>query len=445
MNLSINKKYQYLFYLIILVYSIFNAGNSNILIQINFLSLSGLFLLCLREKNYYLHYKYFYEKNKIFIKLYFLFLIYLIFQIIPFPVEFLKILSPIKYDYLNKLKIDLTYSPISLSPYNSFFQFLNILTLFILILVLKMIFYNERHKYRFYFFISIVGFLSSLFAIILYLNGNPDLFFLKKSFYTNSSTGFFINRTVFSIFLLFSLISCLEILKTVDLKKHFKKNDIFFTKIYVRLFTIFITIGIITSFSRIGNFLFLITIIIYAINYFILDNKNSSFRNILLVIILFDVFILGFYFGASQLVDRFSLLSEEFNILNKIQPEFSRYETILFGISEIKNFLFFGYGAGSFEVLFKIKYLNNSSLFADHAHSDLVEFIGEFGLIGSILILASVFKYFLHIKIFNHINSILILYLFTILSFDFSLHVPLIQILFIIFFVLNNNKSIQSN
>tara|TARA_B100001540_G_C15767811_1_gene624825 strand:- start:186 stop:1520 length:1335 start_codon:yes stop_codon:yes gene_type:complete len=444
MNLTKNKKYQYLFYIILLVYSFFNAGNSNLLIQINFLLLSGLFFFCVKEKNYYLHCKYFYEKNKIFIKFYFLFLIYSIFQIIPFPIEFLEIFSPVKYDYLNKLKIDLKYSSISLSPYNSFFQFLNFLSLFILILVLKMIFYTERHKFRFYFFISIIGFLSSFFAIILYLNGNPDLFFLKKSFYTNSSTGFFINRTVFSVFLLFCLISCLEILKKDDLKKYFKKSDIFFTKIYVRLFTIFITIGIITSFSRIGNFLFLITIIIYSINYFLLDGKNKSFRNILLLIILFDILILGFYFGATQLLDRFSLLSEEFNILNKVQPEFSRFETILFGINEIKNFLFFGYGMGSFEVLFKLKYLNNSSLYADHAHSDLVEFVGELGLFGSILIILSIFKFFAHIKILNHINFILILYLFTILSFDFSLHVPLVQILFIIFFLLNN-KSIQSN
>ena len=444
MNLTKNKKYQYLFYIILLVYSFFNAGNSNLLIQINFLLLSGLFFFCVKEKNYYLHCKYFYEKNKIFIKFYFLFLIYSIFQIIPFPIEFLEIFSPVKYDYLNKLKIDLKYSSISLSPYNSFFQFLNFLSLFILILVLKMIFYTERHKFRFYFFISIIGFLSSFFAIILYLNGNPDLFFLKKSFYTNSSTGFFINRTVFSVFLLFCLISCLEILKKDDLKKYFKKSDIFFTKIYVRLFTIFITIGIITSFSRIGNFLFLITIIIYSINYFLLDGKNKSFRNILLLIILFDILILGFYFGATQLLDRFSLLSEEFNILNKVQPEFSRFETILFGINEIKNFLFFGYGMGSFEVLFKLKYLNNSSLYADHAHSDLVEFVGELGLFGSILIILSIFKFFAHIKILNNINFILILYLFTILSFDFSLHVPLVQILFIIFFLLNN-KSIQSN
>ena len=444
MNLTKNKKYQYLFYIILLVYSFFNAGNSNLLIQINFLLLSGLFFFCVKEKNYYLHCKYFYEKNKIFIKFYFLFLIYSIFQIIPFPIEFLEIFSPVKYDYLNKLKIDLKYSSISLSPYNSFFQFLNFLSLFILILVLKMIFYTERHKFRFYFFISIIGFLSSFFAIILYLNGNPDLFFLKKSFYTNSSTGFFINRTVFSVFLLFCLISCLEILKKDDLKKYFKKSDIFFTKIYVRLFTIFITIGIITSFSRIGNFLFLITIIIYSINYFLLDGKNKSFRNILLLIILFDILILGFYFGATQLLDRFSLLSEEFNILNKVQPEFSRFETILFGINEIKNFLFFGYGMGSFEVLFKLKYLNNSSLYADHAHSDLVEFVGELGLFGSILIILSIFKFFENIKILNHINFILILYLFTILSFDFSLHVPLVQILFIIFFLLNN-KSIQSN
>ena len=37
MQLSKNKKYQYIFFLLILIYSVFNGGNSNLLIQINFL------------------------------------------------------------------------------------------------------------------------------------------------------------------------------------------------------------------------------------------------------------------------------------------------------------------------------------------------------------------------------------------------------------------------
>ena len=39
-----------------------------------------------------------------------------------------------------------------------------------------------------------MGAFHACFAVILYLNGNPDIFFLTKSYYTNSSTGFFIKK-----------------------------------------------------------------------------------------------------------------------------------------------------------------------------------------------------------------------------------------------------------
>ena len=90
MYLSKNKKYQYIFFLILSFYTVFNGGNSNIFIQINFILISLLFLYCIKDKNYFSHLKIFYIKNKISIFFYLLFLIYLIFQIIPLPIEYLK-------------------------------------------------------------------------------------------------------------------------------------------------------------------------------------------------------------------------------------------------------------------------------------------------------------------------------------------------------------------
>ena len=49
-------------------------------------------------------------------------------------------------------------------------------------------------------------------------------------------------------------------------------------------------------------------------------------------------------------------------------------------IIELKNFILFGYGAGGFENLFKLKFANISNQFANHSHADIFEFFGEFGL-----------------------------------------------------------------
>jgi len=96
MNLSKNKKYQYSFFFIILINAIFNGGNSNLLIQINFLLISCLYFFCLSDKNYNLHFRYFFKENKKSVYFYIIFLFYLSLQILPLPIYLLKFFSPEK-------------------------------------------------------------------------------------------------------------------------------------------------------------------------------------------------------------------------------------------------------------------------------------------------------------------------------------------------------------
>ena len=105
MQLSKNKKYQYLFFFILTIYTIFNGGNSNLSIQINFILVSLLFLFCLKDKNYNLHLKNFYKDNQKSIFIYLIFIFYLLFQIVPLPVEMLKIFSPEKFKILKSNSI----------------------------------------------------------------------------------------------------------------------------------------------------------------------------------------------------------------------------------------------------------------------------------------------------------------------------------------------------
>ncbi len=433
MHLSKNKKYQYTFFFLILIYSIFNGGNSNLLIQINFLLISFFFIFCLRDKNYNLHFKYFIKENKKSIFFYFLFLLYLFFQILPLPVGLISFFSVEKYNILTTLNSELKYSSISLAPTNSFFQLLNFCSLIIVIFILKMIFYRERHKNRIYLFLSFLGFISSSVGTLLYLTGTIDILNFKSFNDSTATTGFFVNRTVLSIFLLFCLIASLEYLKNTK-----KNENVFFLKIYVRLFIVFISIGIITTFSKIGNFLLLNTMLFYLINeIFFKKEKNHIFRNIVLIVVVIDIFAFGIYFGSSRIVERFLFLENEFSEILNSEVALTRFQVIKFAFYEIYNYLFFGYGPGSFEILFQIKFPNLLNTYANHAHSDLIQFIGEFGLFGLILFLLSIYKFFFKIIDYNLKNLILLFYSLTILFFDFSLHIPFIQFLFVTFFVLN--------
>ena len=96
MKLTKNKKYQYSFFSILFFYIVFNGGNSELIIQINFLLLSCLFFFCLKDKNYRTQLNTFLIENKLSIIFYILFLIYLAFQILPLPASILKFVSPEK-------------------------------------------------------------------------------------------------------------------------------------------------------------------------------------------------------------------------------------------------------------------------------------------------------------------------------------------------------------
>ena len=437
MQISKNKIYQFIFFAILSLYIFFNGGNSNLLLQVNFVITSTFFYICLKDKNYKLHFKNFYLKNKLYLIFYFFFLIYLFIQLVPFPVLIIKFISTQKFEIISNLSTPLIFTSISFSPTETYFQLLNYITLIFVIFIFKIIFYKDLHIVRFHLFLSFSGFIASIVGLIFYLNGNPDILFIKNSSYVNASSGFFVNRTVLSVFLLFSLISSLILLKNLAQSK----KDYYISLIYVRLFLIFITIGIITTFSRIGNFLLIITVATYLFNeFFFSKNKNQSFKIIIIVLILFDIFVLGLYFGTEEIIDRFLFLKEELLPINNLDNNISRLEIIKFSAGELNNNLLFGYGAGAYSAMFQNNFNNSSNLFANHAHSDAIEFLGEFGLIGLLLLTLSLKGFFKLRNIFILENFVLIIYCLVILSIDFSLHIPLIQICFLLFFSIKKLK-----
>jgi len=447
MHLTKNKFHQLIFYILITFLIIFNGGNYDLYPQFNFVLVGSFFLYCFADLNYKAHIKKIFFDNKKIILIYIIFLTYLIFQILPFSIELIKFFSPSKY----KILIDLEYndfSSISLDPSKTFFNFLNYLSLILFLIIFKTIFYKERHILNFYYFLIISGFFTSIVAVYFYLIGNPDFLFISNTDYKDAATGFFINRTVFSCFLNLCFLAGLEYLSLIDIIKY-KKKDSYFTKIYLRIFLLFITIGIITSLSRIGNFLFLTVIILYLINQFFLkDKKNIFMFYSLILIIFFDILLFGIYFGGLEIIDRFAFLKNElisYSNNNSLILTTNRGDLALFGLHQLKNFLFFGYGSGSFEILFKIFYLNTDIKYANHAHFDFIEFAGELGIIGVAILFFVVFNCCKKINFKNLKNFYLSIFLITILSFDFSFHIYLIQLIFLILFSIEISKKKKIN
>lgn len=412
--------------------AIFNGGNTNLYIQVNFVLISILFLFVLREKNYSAHIKKIISNNKLAFKLYILFISFLIFQSLPLPFDWLSFFSPEKYGFLKELEYGLNFASISLSPFNSYFSILNYLSLFMFLIIFRSIFYKKKYIFFLYFYLAFLGALTASIAIYLYLIG------LKPK-----STGFFVNGTVFSCFLLLCFLSGIEYLKNIN---QYKKNDRedFFNKIYVRIFILLITIGIITSYSRLGNFLLISSIILYISHELYTNDKTNRFFLItLILIVLLDVIVLGLYFvGPENLISRFAFLEEEITgyIPSFTESNVTRASLTKFALFELKKFIIFGYGSGGFEYLFKINFENSSTIYSAHAHSDFIQFIGEFGIIGFSLIILSILFLCANKSFLSFKNFLLFYSLILILIFDFSFHIPIVQVLFILLFSIDNDR-----
>ena len=71
--------------------------------------------------------------------------------------------------------------------------------------------------------------------------------------------------------------------------------------------------------------------------------------------------ILGFYFGSEKLLQRYSFLAKNLNLMNIYQIHgrglsyVKRVDLAKFAFIEFKKFIFFGYGGGGFEIRAKDK------------------------------------------------------------------------------------------
>lgn len=445
-TLSINQLYQFFFCLIFFLGTLFNGSNSFLLIKINFIFLFIFFLHLMFKKNFKTNFLYLYKTNKNIFYLFAIFIIFLIFQVVPLPNFFLSFISENSFNFYKNINFS-NYNPISLNIYFSSHEIINYLNIFLIVVLTNLIFYKKKHINRFLFYFSIMGFFHAFFAVFWLLNGNPDFIFKDTIYYSNSATGFFINRTNFSFFLVLTFLIGLQYLYFNNIKMIFKEDK--FEIFYVRFFLLFISIGIISTFSRLGNFYLLIIVLYYLLISIINTNKLfNRFSIFFIFLILFDILIMGVYFGGNQLISRFDFFNYELlsnpnnqvNLLSSkdIEDNLSRLKLISLGFEFFKSYFYFGYGAGAFESAFFLLFENLNDIYANHAHSDFVELLGELGIFGFIIFILLFINILYrgvdaYIGKYSNLHFLLIPLLLLFLFngfFDFSLNIPSNQFLF---------------
>ena len=216
---------QNLFLFVLTLCVSFNAGNSNLLIQFSSINFIILFFLCLKNKDVLEAIKKNYINNKPFFIIFIVYIGYLVFQIIPLPLNWLEVIAPANHALYSSIKINEEFWSISLDPSSSYFKILNCINFFIIFLIFPSLFFRSKHLMKGLFFLCFLGFCHAVFATYWMLIGNPSNVLIEKIHYLKASTGLFVNRSVFATFLLLCAFSGLYYMVI-----SFQKNKILIQK-----------------------------------------------------------------------------------------------------------------------------------------------------------------------------------------------------------------------
>ena len=382
----IKKNFVFIFVSLALFNSFFAGGNNHSILIITLILLSCLCLII---------HSYSRDNIKLFELSLIMILCYLVFQIIPLPKPLWEFLSSQTVKINEMINPTVYWFSISL---NFFHSFKYIVTWSIVVLIFLFIpFYVVRKKELELFIncIIFIGFIHVFFGLVVLILEISEIGPYQKIFYLNSNTGFFINRNNFCLFLIMIFHLTFYQLNYYK-KKEFKlsyQNQfyrfLFSNFLILRFILFFIVVGIILTKSRVGNLAFGCSLLTYvALD--IYKNKQFSFisKTIFLILII-DVLFLSQYFGSEKLVERY--------LASTFEGEQTRFDVFSFAINTFLNFPIFGYGIGNFENIFRIFYGVHDH-FYDHVHNDYIEFVGELGIIGFLLILLMIFSYIKFLK-----------------------------------------------
>ena len=249
-------------------------------------------------------------------KIYLIFLLYLIIQVVPFPIEMIKYVSPKLFE-LNQIFNDKKFVTLALNPYLPLKYILVFFISFYIFLFVPHFVKDKKTLYQFVISIILIGFIHTIFGLMIYTLDITQVGIYQKNFYLNSNTGFFINRNNFSFFLviIFNLLIFYlnfyqrNIMKKISSNKFY--NMIFSDFLILRLILFIIVLGVIMTKSRIGNLALLGSLITIMIFEWHQKKKITFLIKSILIILILDILILSFLFGSEQLVERYLASSFE--------------------------------------------------------------------------------------------------------------------------------------
>lgn len=242
------------------------------------------------------------------------------------------------------------------------------------------------------------GTLQAFYGAAMTLSGVEWGFLQSKTAYIGHATGTFINRNHLAGYLELTMAAGIGLLLALRDERPFSWVNLLEMllgpKARLRLALVVMVIALVMSHSRMGNTAFFTSLLLVG-GLFLLLNRQHRLRNglILASLILVDLLIISQYFGLEKLADRLSRTQLQADLSSQgvvLEANDLRAQVYEDAIQLLHERWWDGHGAGSFEVVFPRVASAQIDAAFDHAHNDYLQFLIEYGVLGSLPLAAFV-------------------------------------------------------
>jgi O-antigen ligase len=295
-------------------------------------------------------------------------------QLLPWPIEFLRLLSPeaARWHVAAASPDAIAAAPLTLDRHGTLDGALKS-TAYFAFFAMSLILLNSRERIRYATYALIAsGTLEALYGTIMSFQSLDGL-----------ASGTFVNRNHFAAYLVMCLsvgigvlIASLSGAKNHSWGQFFRGlfQWVITPKMGLRLLLVSMVIALVLTRSRMGNTSFFVALLATGVIGLILSKKATRSMVILLVsLVVIDLFVVGAYFGTQRVVERIG----ETTLQSEDRADVGGYAVTMW-----KDYPLFGSGLGSFAAVFPRYSADGTALSYTHAHNDYLEFAAETGLVG---------------------------------------------------------------
>jgi O-antigen ligase len=340
-----------------------------------------------------------------------LFLVLILFQMIPIPPGIMKIISPKTYELRHLLSISDSQRsiqhvnfPISFVPFATrieFFKWLTLSGLFLFLLYWNSLKGRDRVTSQFLVLILLMGVFESLYGMFEFFSGHRHILHLDGSSLVSAVTGTFINRNYFAGYLLMVIPLSVGYLFSKDsfqkarfMNWRHRLSSLDGKTLLIAFSIIVMIIGLLFSASRMGILSLLLSFSFIVFFFRDRERRERKFSGSL-VLILGLALLWAAWIGLDAVISRFFTTSEDFK---------GRWMIWANTFQILRNFPLFGSGLGTFSQIFPMYRSFHIQGFVTHAENDYLQLASEVGFIGIGLLL--ILFIFLSFKVVSGVRSL---------------------------------------